>query len=340
MQADQEVTIGESNLPATLSDEEINALGSCECASFIRCYSDFKPIADAVEKARRLKLPDPVADFDARNEAVGQAWRDFVRSRIQVKAHSNGFATAEELTEDFVNHHITSIEALKYELTAQDKAVLGSCLARFFQCDIGPAPFSLIDVAKRRYRNKSSEDVISCSAHMRAMATHWLRHPPQFFTIRELEELVVLSLFHDVYYFDDFVHHDSRILDDLNEYLLVTEGNTHSRAAELINSHLKISEDREEVQSLLFCGNRTPSRVDPVDAQLEALKQEWVQVDWYLTTTGGNVVGQQLAHSTFSEGLVCLPLAFFHHHLGRFFTMHRCEQGGRVIIERRIGSAR
>jgi len=345
-----ELLIGESSLPSTLSDADINLLGAnafhhwggegSECASFIRRYSDFKPIADAVEKARRLGLPDPVADFNAQNEAMGQAWQDYVATNMQITARSQGFSSAEELTASFVNHHISSIEALKYELTEQDKAVLSACLARFYQCDVGPAPFSLIDVAKRRYRNNCSEDVISCSAHMRAMATHWLRHPPQFFTMRELEELVVLSLFHDVYYYDDFVHHDSRILKDLGAYLLVTEGNAHSRAAALINSHLKISEEREEVESLFFCGNKTPSRADPVDAQLEALKQEWVQVDWYLSTTAGSVVGQELAHHTFSEGIVCLPLAFFHHHLGRFFTMHRCEQGGHVIIERRHGSRR
>lgn len=37
--------------------------------------------------------------------------------------------------------------------------------------------------------------------------------------VGELEELVVLTLFHDVYYYDDFPHHDSRTLDLFKPYL-------------------------------------------------------------------------------------------------------------------------
>jgi hypothetical protein len=33
------------------------------------------------------------------------------------------------------------------------------------------------------------------------VATHWLRHPPGAYTVSELDELVVLSLFHDIHYY-------------------------------------------------------------------------------------------------------------------------------------------
>jgi len=44
------------------------------------------------------------------------------------------------------------------------------------------------------------------------MANYWLYNPPPSLNKTELNELIVLSLFHDLYYYDDFINHDIRIL--------------------------------------------------------------------------------------------------------------------------------
>ena len=44
------------------------------------------------------------------------------------------------------------------------------------------------------------------------MANYWLYNPPSSLTKTELNELIVLSLFHDLYYYDDFINHHIRIL--------------------------------------------------------------------------------------------------------------------------------
>ena len=331
----------------SVTDETINHLGSkwchkdVDCAALLRYFCRFKPIADAVEKASRTATApaiDFVVDgqaltlekFKQLNEEMGATWKAFVDANLDCKAHSQGLAKGSDLTSEFVQHHMTAIEGLGYVLASEDKEILTKALTRFFVCDIGPAPFSLIQVATRAVDSNNENDVITCSGHMRAMATHWLRHPPECFSLRELEELVVLSLFHDIYYFDDFVHHDTRVLDDFGAYL-VSEVGRNSRPAQLINSHLKLAEDLEKVATLQFGGSNPGDRCE--FAQMDALQQEWIQIDWYLSTTAGDKFGQQLHHGR-SEGVVALPLAFFHHHIGRFFTKHRSEGGRHFLIER------
>lgn len=133
----------------------------------------------------------------------------------------------------------------------------------------------------------------------------------------------------DIYYYDDFVHHDTRILDDFGAFLVSTSGK-NSRPAQLINSHLKLAEDATKVSALQFGGDG----LDRCEgAQMDALQQEWVQIDWYLSTTAGEKFGQRLHHGR-SEGMVALNLAFFHHHIGRFFTKHKAEVGSHFVIER------
>jgi hypothetical protein len=134
----------------------------------------------------------------------------------------------------------------------------------------------------------------------------------------------------DIYYFDDFAHHDTRVLNDLGPYLISNEG-TNSRPAQLINSHLKLAEDAGKVAALQFGDSGHDDRC--AHAMMDALQQEWVQIDWYLSTTAGDRFGQQLHHGR-SEGIQMLNLAFFHHHIGRFFTKHQSEKGHRFIIER------
>jgi hypothetical protein len=194
-----------------LTDEEINHLGSkwcrkgVDCATFMRYFTNFKPLADAFEKASRTGSPidfmvngEALTEevFRTKNAEMGATWKAFVDANLDDMARSQGLEKGSDLTADFVSHHITSIEGLGYKFAPEDKKILTEALTRFFKCDVGPAPFSLIEVATRGYDNKNANDVITSAGHMRAMATHWLRHTPEYFSLRELEELVVLSLFH------------------------------------------------------------------------------------------------------------------------------------------------
>lgn len=192
-----------------LTDEVINHLGSrhcagVDCAVFLRHFCCFKPIADAVEKASRSGLPLDIVvggqtitagEFKELNNKMGTVWKAFVDAIIDSKARSEGLKGS-NLKADFVNHHMTSIEGLGYSLASGDKIILEKALLRLFDCEQGPAPFSLIEVATRAHDSRNADDVITAACHMRAMATHWLRHPPECFSLPELEELVVLSLFH------------------------------------------------------------------------------------------------------------------------------------------------
>lgn len=70
------------------------------------------------------------------------------------------------------------------------------------------------------------------------------------------------ALCHVSYYYDDYLHHDERVLEIFEPYL---EGTV---AQEVVGGHLKLSPDRDMIM------NRTWKN------QTEVLKQEWVQMDW------------------------------------------------------------
>ena len=46
-----------------------------------------------------------------------------------------------------------------------------------------------------------AEIPVTVAEHCLQVATHWLRHPPGAYTVSELDELIVLSLFHDIHYY-------------------------------------------------------------------------------------------------------------------------------------------
>lgn len=74
-------------------------------------------------------------------------------------------------------------------------------LSRFYKCDIGPAPFSVAAVDQIDVNN--ADITLTVSEHCLQMATHFMRHPPRAMAVAELEELIVLALFHDVWYYGE-----------------------------------------------------------------------------------------------------------------------------------------
>jgi hypothetical protein len=120
------------------------------------------------------------------------------------------------------------------------------------------------------------------------MATYWYRNPPNFFKPSELNELIVLSIFHDIFYFQDFVRHDEVLLELFEPYI-------HSEIVkEVIGSHLDLLPDEIDTEK---------------DTQIEKFKKEWTQMDWYLTDTTFENKADHI-----------LPLKFFYKHIGEFLT--------------------
>lgn len=119
-----------------------------------------------------------------------------VATGLQERATAAGLADPQELQRNFAQGHIQQICDLGYALDDAAKEALAAALERFYVCDIGPAPFSLHAVVDADQNDHMV--TVTVSEHCLQMATHWIRHPPKFFTGGELEELVVLALFHDV----------------------------------------------------------------------------------------------------------------------------------------------
>lgn len=231
------------------------------CRHFISKWDSYKHLANEVVNTEKISGKDYVAppgsEIAMHSDGIQKLWFDFITKEMSKRAKDSD-SSVEELPKTFAKSHVEAIIKLGYTLNEEEQAALSAALERFYLCDIGPAPFSAHEVADANLPECCSE--VTVSEHCLQMATHWVRHPPACFTIKELEELVVLSLFHDVYYYDDFVHHGSRALELLKPWV------TSDTVAELIGDHIHLECDDEAVQSLQFA---TP---------LDALKQEWVQM--------------------------------------------------------------
>lgn len=123
------------------------------------------------------------------------------------------------------------------------------------------------------------------------MASHWFRYPPSFLSPSEIDELIVLSLFHDIFYFDDFINHDKRILQLFQSYV-------HSdKVKKVVGEHLDLLPDNN-----INLVSKTP---------LEVLQYEWTQMDWYLTLT------TPLLKTDENKDSIFLPIKSFYDHIGR-----------------------
>ena len=132
------------------------------------------------------------------------------------------------------------------------------------------------------------------------MANHWINNPPSFLTKSELNELIVLSLFHDIFYFDDFINHDTRILELFNPYI-------KSKIIKLIvGTHV----------DLIPNTNTHTNEKNPI----EILIDEWTQMDWYYTSNikSNNKSNNKSNKSNKSNNKVnkILPLNYFYDHIG------------------------
>lgn len=225
---------------------------------------------------------------------------------IEERAKAQG-TTKDAMKEAFAQKHIAAISSLGYALSDKAKQCLDAMLQRFFICDVGPAPFSVHAIEDLAIE-KHEEVYVTVAQHCLQLATHWLRNPPEHFETLELEEFIVLSLFHDVYYYDDFTHHDIRPVEQLQPFL------RYKRPIEVVGGHLSLKPEPKKLSGMQF------------DSPQDALKQEWVQLDWFLTMVSNKKNFRKLKPALDD---VTLPLEFFYHIIGSVMG------GDELVIARR-----
>ncbi len=256
--------------------------------AFMARWMAFKPLADTADSVLSAAAsPTTTAAFDSegfflQNAQVESQWRASVEDYLHARAQEKGFKSSTAYIADFCAQHVAAVQALPvgYRLNAKAVSDLKWALAHFLLCSVDKAPFSLMAVLRAEVEAAAgggggaaaatpcaldfARQLLSVSDHCLAMASHWLRHPPVFLTVPELEELIVLSLFHDVFYFSDFATHDEKILELLGDYLISPRGLPRA----VIANHLSLRPIQAKVDSMAFASEQ------------EALEQEWVQMDW------------------------------------------------------------
>lgn len=273
------------------------------CEYFAKRFKAFKLNADKVDQHQRgVAEADEslLSEFDALSEDFIKEWKRVIDIELKNRAEKEGVADPEELPKRYAAEHIHKIEELGYALDDKAKERLQFAFSRFYICDIGPAPFS-VAVLSEQELNETNVPV-TCTEHMLQMATHFLRHPPKFMTVGELEEVVVLALFHDIYYYDDYANHGEKSVEFLKDYLV------YDVPYRVIGGHLNNALDKNKIRTMDF------------ESPEDAFRQEWVMQDWYLSLINMKHKGQ--IKSRAGDGVI-LPLDFFHHHIGRLLTKQR-----------------
>jgi hypothetical protein len=204
---------------------------------------------------------------------VTNLWQNIIYNCLDKQNISINITTRELVISNFVNGHISSIEKIGYKLNNNSKDVLKEAFTKWFLCNQCPAPFSVISILheeKKRGCNlikdsdkKDATNLISVSEHCLAMATYWYNESPKSITSSELDELIIMSLFHDIYYYEDFINHDMHILDLFKSYIY------SDNIKKIIGMHF----------DLVPVNN--PKYIFKSD--IEELTNKWIELDWYYT---------------------------------------------------------
>jgi len=287
-----------------LLNKKLTKEQSLEYFEFLKDWFDFKIYASEQIKltcARKnitVCSTEAINNFKISNNKIVEKWLNLTHKLLDKKYI---------LDNSFINTQILNIELLGYELSETDKAIIGKAIDSYLLCNVYPAPFSittiLIEKQKRGCHEITSDELttlITVSEHCLSMATYWYRHPPAFLTPRELTELIVLSIFHDIFYYEDFVRHDEMVLELFKPYI------QSDMIKEIIGTHIDFTPNENEDEN-------EPQNI----TSKEKLKQEWTKMDWYLTST-------TLEHKTKKhEHKDILPFKFFYKHIGDFLTNNK-----------------
>ena len=185
---------------------------------------------------------------------------------------------------DFTNTQIFNIELLGYKLLERDKIIMNKAFNNWLLCNTFPAPFSITSVFNKQKYNYNM--LITVAEHCLYMATYWYYNPPIFLKPYEINELIVLSIFHDIFYFENFQNHDKMVLKLFTPYI------QSELIREIIGTHLDFISNKN------YNFNDTPS---------VKFKKKWSMLDEYFTDT---IYENDKIH--------ILPLEFFYKHIGDF----------------------
>ena len=259
---------------------------------FLNEWFDFKIFANeqikltCARKSITVCSNEAINKFKISNNNIVEKWLNLTHNILDKK---------EIIDNHFVNTQILNIELLGFELLETDKAIIGKALNTWLLCNVYPAPFSITSILKEKKKRGCNEikDVnnsipITIGEHGLSMATYWYRNPPDFINSSELTELIVLSIFHDIFYFIDFVRHDEVLLELFEPYI------KSEIVKEVIGSHLDYLPEEFDTEN---------------DTKIEKFKKEWTKMDWYLTDTTFENKEDHI-----------LPLKFFYKHIGEFLT--------------------
>ena len=241
-----------------------------EYIKFFNSWIKFKKIADK----ELLNRNTTYAEYTIANKKIIKKW-------IKITSNSlNDKITLKSLNY-IANNHILSIKNLGYKLDNKATNILREAFIRLILCNQIPAPFSFASVLEKNSKVIDTNILISLSEHCLIICNYWINNPPNFLTKSELNELIVLSLFHDIFYFDDFINHDVRILKLFNPYI-------KSKIIKfIVGEHIDLIHTNTNKKN-----------------NIEKLIDEWKQIDSYYTSN--NKVNK------------ILPLNYFYDHIGSF----------------------
>jgi hypothetical protein len=267
---------------------------SVEYPIFLDEWLKFKEIADNELNPNIQSNPN---EYNIAKKKITNHWMVLIKKCLK-RSLTNDMITTN------INHHIFSIIKLGYNLDHKAIKILQKVFLRFLLYDQIPAPFSIISIL----RNQSAQSTqyaqtdqfigsfnypISVSVHCLLMANYWLYNPPPSLNRTELNELIVLSLFHDLYYYDDFINHDIRILNLFEPYI------KSDLIKKIIGNHVDLVPFNISTNFNQF------KQSDQLD-QLDQLTYEWTQMDWYFSLSIKNNMK--------------LSIKDFYHHIGNLMT--------------------
>jgi hypothetical protein len=253
-----------------------------EYYKFLYEWTKFKELADKTDKT------DKINKINETNNKIIKQWFKIMIKCLDEKAKLNGLKNHINMITIFVNDQILSIEKLEYKLSGKAQDILKKIFTRWLLYDQSPAPFSILSILREGRRREDDcnsnllindrTKLITVSEHCLAMASYWLLNPPKFLTNDELNELIVLSLFHDIFYYDDFINHDIRILELFEPYI------KSDIIKKVVGKHIDLVPSNS---NCTYITDTTPTTTtnnnNNYKNKLDELICEWTQMDWYFS---------------------------------------------------------
>ena len=264
--------------------------------SFLKHWTKYKILIDKT----LINTNNPLINVKQLNQSIVENLTELIIQHLKLKS-SLQFNTGSEYVVHFINTNIELIQKT-HILSSHAIKLLQNIFFRFLFYDQIPAPFSIMSVLNKSDNDQISYKLISVSKHCLLMANHWLNNPPAFLTKSELNELIVISLFHDLFYYDYFAIHDKKIMNLIGSYI------KSNLVRNIVGTHIDL------FPNPIDCYNMS----DPI----QVLTYEWTQMDWYYSS---NIKINQVDTNQLNTNKT-LNLNDFISHIGTFFKYDKASK--------------